>query len=129
MKKTKQIILVLFIGMLVIPTIGIGLAIQHDQNEKTIGIVYSDDDDYSIHLAIQTIEKETRNLNIDTHRTNPYDLNLLSQNVDFVVIIGHGTPEGLETRDGIIAWHKLYDDIASINPKKTIVLACNSPSD
>ncbi|MHA1882732.1 MAG: esterase/lipase family protein [Candidatus Thorarchaeota archaeon] len=56
-------------------------------------------------------------------------LDSLLQQPDILIIIGHGQRDGLRLHDDVISWSNLYDSIAEHNPKRAVVLACNSPTD
>ncbi|MFX0086053.1 MAG: hypothetical protein ACFFAU_10275 [Candidatus Hodarchaeota archaeon] len=48
---------------------------------------------------------------------------------DNIIIIGHGSFEGLNTDSGLISWKHLVDLLKQKRPANSIILACNSPTD
>ncbi|MFX1484571.1 MAG: esterase/lipase family protein [Promethearchaeota archaeon] len=113
--------------ILIIPLVSAGL---YDPVPRiSIWIVNADNSDENTNLAVQTLLRETTEAGVNTRETALATLESIPLYINFLILVGHGTPDGLQASGTIVPWSKIYDAIAERHPEKTIVLACNSPSD
>ncbi|MHA1638336.1 MAG: DUF7379 domain-containing protein [Candidatus Thorarchaeota archaeon] len=97
--------------------------------EHSVWIVRADRHDGATDLAIQTLIYELDSTKSDIRQTTLSGLESVPLQVDVLVLVGHGQPQGIRVTDNIIPWPEMYDALAERQPQKTIVLACDSPSD
>ncbi len=127
MFRKNKITIVVLVLLLVIPLIG-GSTISDSANQE-IWIVNSDAQDRSISYASQIINDYSSRIGYNVRVFDLNQLDSLLQQPDVLVIIGHGQRDGLSLQNGVISWSNLYDSIAEHNPKRAVILACNSPTD
>jgi len=123
-KRLRNIVIII---LLIIPLLGVGFS--KPTTEYSVWIVNSDNHDVSIDTAVRTILDELASSELSIKETTLDRLESVPLHVDILVLVGHGQTEGLETPKALIPWIDLYNDISERQPQKTIVLACNSPSD
>ncbi|MDF1537300.1 MAG: hypothetical protein P1Q69_00120 [Candidatus Thorarchaeota archaeon] len=127
MKKEEYILVVLLAGMLLLPISGVNL--YHRSTTETIWLVNTDNGDTNTVLAVETFIKQIENSEIQVAKTS---LECVFSNYvsgDSLVIVGHGQQSGLLMQDILVSWPDLYRRIAECELGRTVVLACNSPSD
>jgi pimeloyl-ACP methyl ester carboxylesterase len=113
--------------MLVFPLISAGF--QNPLSNFSVWIVKTDANDYNTNLAVQTILDETTYRSTDIEVTTLSKISSIPFDIDVLIIVGHGQTDGFQTTEGIIPWDSLYHDLEKREPKKIIVLACDSPTD
>ena len=123
-KQSRNVIIII---LLLIPLLGFGFS--KPATEFSVWIVNSDSHDVNTDMAVRTLLGEIASTKLNIMETTLDRLELVPLQVDVLVLVGHGQAEGLETSKVLIPWSELYDDISERQPLKTIVLACNSPSD
>ncbi|MGY5875997.1 MAG: hypothetical protein RTU30_09640 [Candidatus Thorarchaeota archaeon] len=127
MQKSRQIQTLICLVILVLPFFGLIIDLQTDK--PIVCVVMSEENDINIELALSTLRQEldSADVRIIVRTIDQWDV--IPQSPIALVFIGHGQPDGLESQDGIIPWNELYDEIAALNTERSIVLACDSPSD
>jgi len=111
--------------LLLLPMLGL-LYVQTEI--PTVYIVTADSHDVSIKLAINTIHETLAPASIRIVDVLLSQFESIPRNPDALVIVGHGHPDGLEVETGLILWSDLYDNVVPLNAKRTVVLACHSPT-
>jgi hypothetical protein len=97
--------------------------------ESTLWIVMTESQDENVDIALETLQEEISSIHIRIRLTRIDHLSSVPLHTDMIVLIGHGTPNGLETSRKLLSWSMIYDAIAKREPQKTVILACHSPSD
>jgi pimeloyl-ACP methyl ester carboxylesterase len=95
----------------------------------TIWVVNTDQYDTNAELALITLRQ---GLEASYSAIREVSLDSLSSVVtqeDYLVIVGHGCTEGLQMQNSMMPWSILYERIEVLQLRKTVVLACHSPSD
>ncbi|MHA2242878.1 MAG: hypothetical protein ACXACE_14835, partial [Candidatus Thorarchaeota archaeon] len=123
-KRSRNVVLII---ILVIPLLGVGPF--NPTTEFSVWVVDSDSRDVSTDIAVRTLLDEVASTELNIKETTLARLESVPLYIDLLVLVGHGQAEGLETPKALIPWSELYNDISERQPQKTIVLACNSPSD
>ncbi|MHA2263681.1 MAG: DUF7379 domain-containing protein [Candidatus Thorarchaeota archaeon] len=123
-KPSRNVVLII---ILVIPLLGVGLF--NPTTEFSVWVVDSDSRDVSTDIAVRTLLDEVASAKLNIKETTLARLESVPLFIDLLVLVGHGQAEGLETPKALVPWSELYNDISERQPQKTIVLACNSPSD
>ncbi|MHA2081755.1 MAG: DUF7379 domain-containing protein [Candidatus Thorarchaeota archaeon] len=123
-KRSRNVVLII---ILVIPLLGVGPF--NPTTEFSVWVVDSDSRDVSTDIAVRTLLDEVASTKLNIKETTLARLESVPLYIDLLVLVGHGQAEGLETPKALIPWSELYNDISERQPQKTIVLACNSPSD
>jgi hypothetical protein len=127
MTKKIRMMNLTVIMILLLPLVGIGL--QSNLPVFTVWIVNSDGQDIDTNLALRIIQRETAESSMEVKETSIERLDLVPFRVDVLILVGHGSPNGLETSEGISPWSEVYGAVELRKPRITVVLACNSPSD
>lgn len=109
---------------------GMGLIREDLSFSKPVIWIFKASEDQNTILAESTLLNEL-SCSAYIPRTEPLTMinHITIHSQDIIIILGHGTPEGLETKRGIEPWTRLYEAINSKQPEIAIVLACHSPSD
>jgi pimeloyl-ACP methyl ester carboxylesterase len=94
-----------------------------------VWVVNADVDDVDTGLAVRTLRVETAQAGFDVKETTLARLGSVPLRADVLVVVGHGEPDGLAVSESLRPWSELYRAIAERQPRKTIVIACYSPSD
>ncbi len=122
----KKIVSQIIVVLLMVPILGVTIA---ESTEKSkIWIVSPDFQDRSVNVALQTFSEEMIFLDSDIRLGKLSEIDAIS-NIDILIIIGHGQPDGLKTQEGIMPWSTLYHSFEHLELMKTVVLACHSPTD
>lgn len=103
--------------------------VSYQDKAPTVWIVGPDQFDESTLLAMNTIIQEIPDASSIIHTTTLEHLDTIPLQTNVLIIVGHGNPDGIESTEGIIAWEALYSSISELQAQKTVVLACNSPTD
>ncbi len=129
MNQTKRRYLrdLTIIMILIMPLVSAGL--NDPLPSFSVWIINTDESDVSTNLAVQTLLQETAAAGLDIRETTLARLGSLPLYVNVLVLVGHGEPDGLQTSRTLIPWSELYSIITERQPLKTVVLACDSPSD
>jgi len=106
-----------------------GLYYSNKKEIPTVYIVISDNYDVRVDLASTTIHKEFESVRVKVIEILLSQWDKIRGKPDALVIIGHGRTDGIETPSGVLPWTELYTDISVIDPTRTVVLACKSPTD
>lgn len=101
---------------------------QHDIDQQSIWIVYTDTPDTNMALAAQTFTNEMVSSGCCIKTTTIDKFDVIPKYSDLITIIGHGQKDGVIFSDKILPWDILYKMIGERNPLHTVVLACHSPS-
>ncbi len=94
-----------------------------------VWVVNADVDDVDTGLAVRTLRTETAQAGFDVKETTLARLGSVPLRADVLVVVGHGEPDGLTVLESLRPWSELYRATTERQPRKTIVLACYSPSD
>ncbi len=127
MTKRNSIFLIVFILLLTTPLF-IGY-VGYQGKEPAVWIVGPEQFDENAMVAIDTIMQELPDASSMVRTTTLEHLDAIPLQTDVLIIVGHGEPDGMKSAGGIIAWDVLYSRISELQPRKTVVLACNSPTD
>lgn len=116
----------LVILILLIPMFGIAISSPETQD---IMIISTDNTDSSVNIAISTICGQINDDSVITEISDYDSIRNIPSSVDALILIGHGTIEGLLTAGKVISWESLYDILDILGVDISIVLACFSPTD
>jgi pimeloyl-ACP methyl ester carboxylesterase len=123
-KNVRNIVILV---MLILPVLS--TAFQDILVEHTVWIVMADSQDENVDIALKTLHEEVSSIHIRIKKQRLDQLSSVPLHADMIVIIGHGTRNGLQTSRKFLSWSTIYDAVAKREPQKTVVLACHSPSD
>ncbi len=128
MVNSKKVVLsILIILIIATPVVGISnLDVSHG---PALWILKAESGDASIDVGLDEIKLGLRDTVSDVRIRNLESLDTLAANGDYLIIIGHGIPEGLETDGKTIPWDEVYAAIRKAGPERAFVLACYSPVD
>ncbi len=128
MVNSKRVVLsILIILTMITPLVAVSnLDLSHG---PVLWIIKAESGDTSIDVGQDEIEIGLRDTVSDVRVRNLESLDTLDANGDYLIIIGHGIPEGLETNGTTIPWDEVYADIREAGPERAFVLACYSPVD
>jgi hypothetical protein len=128
MVNSKRVMFgVLLILIIMTPVVDVSnLDLTH---EPTLFILKAESGDASIDMGVNNLKLGLRDTVPDINVRNLEGLNTLNANEEYLIIIGHGLPEGLETNGIILPWAELYAAIRRAGPARAFVLACYSPVD
>ncbi|MHA1390545.1 MAG: esterase/lipase family protein [Candidatus Thorarchaeota archaeon] len=127
MNSKRVVISILMIVIMITPAIGVN---NFDfSNEPTLWILKTESGDVSIDVGLDEIRLGLRDTVSDVRVRNLESLNTLDAKGDYLIIIGHGIPEGLETNGKIQPWDEVYAAIRNVGPERAFILACYSPVD
>jgi triacylglycerol esterase/lipase EstA (alpha/beta hydrolase family) len=115
------IILALTLPMLIV-------SLQSATAQPSVWLVYAGDQDENIEIAARTFEQDIMALGCRIGEINLEEMGTLPLNVDAIVLIGHGTAEGLAINGDVLLWSELVGMLEERKPKTAVLLACNSPS-
>ncbi|MHA1965028.1 MAG: alpha/beta fold hydrolase [Candidatus Thorarchaeota archaeon] len=127
MMKRNRLFLIAFVLLFTTPLF-MGY-VGYEVKEPTVWIVGPEQFDESAMVAIDTIMQEIPDARSVVHTTTLGHLDAVPLQTDVLIIVGHGGPDGIESTEGVIGWDVLYSCISDLLPQKTVVLACNSPTD
>lgn len=92
-------------------------------------ILKAESEDPNIDMGVNSLKLGFCDMASDVIIRDLKRLDTLDANGEYLIIVGHGTPEGLETTGKTIPWDELYAAIRRAGPERAFVLACYSPVD
>jgi len=111
---------------LILPIVIMGF--QDMTSQPSIWIVYANGQDRNIEMAIDTFEQDMAVAEYKIGEMNFDEIGNLPLYSDAVILIGHGTPEGLEVSGDILPWSEVVTPLRERRPQIGVLLACYSPS-
>lgn len=114
--------------MLILLTLFAGFKFPHTI-APSVWIVDTNHSDLSTNLAVSVLQKNIADLEATVRVIGLEGMSKITSEGDVFVIVGHGETLGLCIDDCVVPWQNLYESLEAYNPARTIVLACNSPSD
>ncbi len=128
MVNSKRAILsILLILIMITPVVGVGNL--NPSHEPALLILKAESGDASIDVGVKNLRLGLRDTVSDVRVRYLERLDTLDANGEYLIIIGHGFPEGLEINGRTIPWEELYAAIRRAGPERAFVLACYSPVD
>ncbi|MGY5853705.1 MAG: hypothetical protein RTU92_09085 [Candidatus Thorarchaeota archaeon] len=127
MQKSRQIQTLMCLLILVLPFFGLIIDLQTDK--PVVCIVVSEEDDFNINLALSTLREELSSVDVRMVIRTIDQWDLIQRNPTALVLIGHGQSDGLMSHNELIPWSELYNKITVFDARRSVVLACHSPSD
>jgi len=126
--NSKRVVFsIILILIMMTPAVGVSnLDLTH---ESTLFILKAESGDPNIDMGVNSLKLGFRDVVSDVIIRGLERLDTLDANGEYLIIVGHGTPEGLETSGKTVPWDELYAAIRSAGPERAFVLACYSPVD
>ncbi|MHA2025445.1 MAG: hypothetical protein ACW98U_06040 [Candidatus Thorarchaeota archaeon] len=112
---------------LLLPAVAIGF--QNTTSQSTIWIVYAENQDRSIDVAVQTFADEMLSAGCIVQKTTLDRLDTIPLYSDAIVLVGHGHTDGFESSDSVLPWTLVNKAIKKRIPQITMLIACDSPTE
>jgi pimeloyl-ACP methyl ester carboxylesterase len=105
------------------------VGVQYAMAQPTVWVVYTDSPDMNEELAAQTLIHEVTLAGCSVGVTSIEKLDVIPLFSDAIVVIGHGSPDGIETLGSVLPWADTNALLNKRNPQMLVYLSCYSPSE